>query len=72
MGSEKDSQYQPKNLPLWLRKLKDVKEEVYSEIVPQSFEERLSQCLALMAHGLNTLKESIRHKFPKASEAKIK
>ena len=58
-------------VPLWLRRLDQVKAELKSVRFPRSAEEGFRQCVMLSATALRLLRESIRTAHPGASEEQI-
>src|SRR5437899_6732089 len=58
-------------VPLWLRRLDQVKAELKSVRFPRTAEERFRQCAMLSAIALRLLRESIRTVHPGASEGQI-
>jgi hypothetical protein len=60
-----------RKLPLWLRRLGRVKEDLKGTRFPPTAEEGFRQCAALSATALRWLADSIRDAHPRASEEQL-
>jgi len=58
-------------LPLWLRRLGQVKAELRGTRFPRTAEEGFRQCVALSTAALRWLGDSIRDAYPRASEEQL-
>jgi len=58
---------QPKQVPLWLRRLRLVKAELKGERFPRNAEEGLRQVAALSAAGRRILRPEVRSAFTLSS-----
>jgi len=58
-------------LPLWLRRLDQVKAELKAVRFPHTAEEGFRQCVALSTTALRWLRDSIRDAHPGASEEEL-
>jgi len=63
--------HQPQPSPPWLRGLKEVKAQATAELRGRTPEEGLRIGLALMAHALNSLRESLQRERPQATEVSM-
>src|SRR5262245_22370591 len=60
-----------RKVPLWLRRLDQVKAELKGTRFPQTADEGFRQCVALSATALRWLRDSIRADHPNASEEQV-
>jgi hypothetical protein len=60
-----------RRVPLWLRRLDQVKSELKAARFPRTAEQGFRQCVMLSTTALRWLNDSIRHAHPGASEDKV-
>ena len=60
-----------RQLPMWLRRLDQVKAELKGTRFPRTADEGFRQCAALSTTALRWLRDSIRGSFPNASEEQL-
>lgn len=60
-----------RHLPLWLRRLDQVKAELKGTRFPRTAQEGFRQCFSLSTTALRWLRDSIRDNHPKASEEQL-
>jgi hypothetical protein len=60
-----------RELPLWLRRLGQVKAELKGTRFPRTAEEGFRQCVTLSTTALRWLRDSIKDAHPKASEEQL-
>jgi hypothetical protein len=60
-----------RELPLWLRRLGQVKAELRGTRFPRTAEEGFRQCVALSTTALRWLGDSIRDAYPRVSEEQL-
>lgn len=60
-----------RELPLWLRRLDEVKAELKGTRFPRTAQEGFRQCVSLSTTALRWLRDSIRDNHPKASEEQL-
>lgn len=61
----------PSKLPLWLRRLEQVKAELKAVRFPRTAEEGFQQCMMLSTAAIRWLQDSIRDAHPGASEKEV-
>ena len=61
----------PQQIPLWLRRLDQVKAELRGVRFPRTAEEGFWQCAELSAAALRLLREEVRKSHPGASEGQV-
>ncbi|MGH7823763.1 MAG: hypothetical protein ACREQ7_01090 [Candidatus Binatia bacterium] len=71
MNSGKGRSASVRELPLWLRRLDQVKAELKGTRFPRTAEDGFRQCVALSTTALRWLRDSIRDAHPTASEDKL-